>query len=269
MAGSAPARQNVTGEQLPEGLLWSQTVPLALQWLDEPGAEQEELAADPRARMQMRRRWKEPRPRQLPRHTQSPRATSQDPRKALRPRSTVRSDADAELDLDFVAELECAEERRVRPDPPPGLHDCRRALHAARGQPAVHRDLLRGAGDSQIAVNAERLSRPLDPCRPEGDRRVLPGVQDLLADGLLDLRAVGVGERLDAAATLPDLERAGVDLDVHRGPGRIGGVEGDVGLPARDLDGEIVSGLRAQSGTARVGLQLGRLKVPPGVCGRN
>src|SRR5260221_621680 len=137
MAGSAPARQNVTAEQLPEGLLWSQTLPLDLQWLDEPGAEQEELAADP---------------------------------------------------------------------------------------------------------------------------RVLPGVQDLLADGLLDLRAVGVGERLDAAATLPDLERADVDLDVHRGPGRIGGVEGDVGLPARDLDGEIVSGLRAQSGTARFDQQLAGLR---------
>src|SRR5258706_7259914 len=190
---------------------------------------------------------------------ESRRATSQDPWKALRPRSTVGSDADAELDLDFVAELECAEERRVRPDSPPGLHDCRRALQAACGQPAVHRDWLGGASDSQIAVDAERLSRPLDPCRPEGDRRVLPGVQDLLADGLLDLRAVGVGERLDTAATLPDLERAGVDLDVHRGLGRIGGVEGDVGLPARELDGEIVSGLRAPSGTARFDKQRARL----------
>src|SRR5258706_1230834 len=148
---------------------------------------------------------------------ESRRATSQDPWKALRPRSTVGSDADAELDLDFVAELECAEERRVRPDSPPGLHDCRRALQAACGQPAVHRDWLGGVSDSQIAVDAERLSRPLDPCRPEGDHRVLPGVQDLLPDGLLDLLAFGVGERLDTCATLPALPHADAELDLLPG----------------------------------------------------
>src|SRR5258706_14801102 len=148
---------------------------------------------------------------------ESRRTASQDPWKALRPRSTVGRDADAELDLDFVAELECAEERRVRPDSPPGLHDCRRALQAACGQPAVHRDWLGGAGDGQSAVDAERLSRPFDPCRPEGDRRVLPGVQDLLADGLLDLRAVGVGERLDTAASIPALPHADAELDLLPG----------------------------------------------------
>ena len=35
---------------------------------------------------------------------------------------------------------------------------------------------------------------------------MLAGVEDFLLDGLLDLRAVGVGERLDPAGTLPDLE---------------------------------------------------------------
>jgi hypothetical protein len=45
---------------------------------------------------------------------------------------------------------------------------------------------------------------------------MLGGVEDLL-EGLADLCAVGVGERLDAAGSLPDVEGVDVHLDGHRG----------------------------------------------------
>jgi hypothetical protein len=71
---------------------------------------------------------------------------------------------------------------------------------------------------------------------------MLGGVEDLL-EGLADLCAVGVGERLDAAGSLPDLEGIDVDLDGHRGVRRDGGVDPGVTMPAGDLDGEIVAAL--------------------------
>jgi hypothetical protein len=42
---------------------------------------------------------------------------------------------------------------------------------------------------------------------------MLGGVEDLL-EGLADRCAVGAGERLDAAGSLPDLEGLDVDLEV-------------------------------------------------------
>jgi len=176
-----------------------------------------------------------------------------------RPWSAAGSDADAELDCDFVAELERAEERRVGPDSPPRLDDRRGALNTVIGQPAVHGDGLGSPGDGQIAVDAERLGRPGDPGRPKCDRGVLPGVQDLLADRLLDLRAIRVGERLDTAGSPPDLERVGVDLDADRGSGHIRRIDADFGLPACDLDGQIVSGPRAEPRATGLDQQLTRV----------
>jgi hypothetical protein len=43
---------------------------------------------------------------------------------------------------------------------------------------------------------------------------VLRGVEDLL-EGLVDLRAVGLGERLDTAGCFPDLEGIDGNLDGH------------------------------------------------------
>jgi hypothetical protein len=91
-------------------------------------------------------------------------------------------------------------------------------------------------------------SRVKDPADPSTrlDRKVMvgcwAGVEDL-AEGLLDLCAVGVGERLDATGSFPDLEGVGVDLDGHRGVRRDGGVDRGMTMPAGDLDGEIVAGL--------------------------
>jgi hypothetical protein len=80
---------------------------------------------------------------------------------------------------------------------------------------------------------------------------VLRGVEDLL-EGLVDLRAVGLGERHDTTDRLPDLEGIHGNLDGHRAVRRIGGVDRGVAMPARDLDGEGVAGLGAQPGTGGV-----------------
>ena len=115
----------------------------------------------------------------------------------------------------------------------------------AVGHTALDRDRPGDAHDRQLTVEGERPRRPVDPPGPEGDGWMLGGVEDLL-EGLADLCAVGVGERLDAAGSLPDLEGVDVDLDGHRGVRRDGGVDPGVTMPAGDLDGEIVAGLGAQ-----------------------
>ena len=42
-------------DQLPEGILWSVTLPIGLEWLDEPGAEELARTATRKARGAMRR----------------------------------------------------------------------------------------------------------------------------------------------------------------------------------------------------------------------
>jgi hypothetical protein len=60
---------------------------------------------------------------------------------------------------------------------------------------------------------------------------VLRGVEDLL-EGLVDLRAVGLGERLDAAGCFPDFEGINLNLDGHRGVRRVGGIDRGATLPS-------------------------------------
>jgi hypothetical protein len=74
---------------------------------------------------------------------------------------------------------------------------------------------------------------------------VLGGVKDL-AEGLLDLCAIGVGERLDATGSFPDFQRIDLNLDGHGGVRQGGCVDRSATMPAGDLDGEIVAGLGAQ-----------------------
>ena len=64
-----------------------------------------------------------------------------------------------------------------------------------------------------IVSSPSRVKDPADPSGPEGDGWMLGDVEDLL-EGLADLCAVGVGERLDAAGSLPDVEGVDVDLEV-------------------------------------------------------
>src|SRR5688500_15176151 len=156
--------------------------------------------------------------------------------------STVREEGDVEVDPDFVPELEGAKECRVRPDPPSALDHGRATNDPAVGHTALHRDRPGHAHDRELAAKEERPGRPVDPPRPEGDGWMLGGVEDLL-DGLVDLCAVGVGERLDATGSFPDFEGIDVKLDGHRGVRRGGGVNCGATMPAGDLDGEIVAGL--------------------------
>ena len=116
------------------------------------------------------------------------------------------------VDLDLLAEPEGAKKCRVGPDSPSALDDPRPTSDPAVGHTALDRDRPGDAHDRQLTVEGERPRRPVDPPGPEGDGWMLGGVEDLL-EGLADLCAVGVGERLDAAGSLPDLEGVDVDLD--------------------------------------------------------
>ena len=74
---------------------------------------------------------------------------------------------------------------------------------------------------------------------------MLGGVEDL-TEGLGNLCAIGVGERLDATGSFPDFQGIDLDLDNHRGARRVRGVHRGATTPAGDHDGEIVAGLGAQ-----------------------
>src|SRR5215211_9029034 len=124
----------------------------------------------------------------------------------------MRGEDHVEVDLDLVAELEGAKERRVVPDSPTALDDGRPTNDPAIGHTTLQRDGVGHAHDRQLTVAGERPRRPVDPPGPEGDGWVLDGVEDLL-EGLVDLGAVSVAERLDATGSFPDLEGTGVNLD--------------------------------------------------------
>jgi hypothetical protein len=156
--------------------------------------------------------------------------------------STVWGEGHVKVDLDLVPEPEGAQKCRVGPDSPSALDDTPPTNDPAVDHTALDRDRPGDAHDRQLTVEGERPRRPVDPPGPEGDGWMLGGVEDLL-EGLADLCAVGVGERLDAAGSLPDLEGIDVDLDGHRGVRRDGGVDPGVTMPAGDLDGEIVAAL--------------------------
>ena len=95
--------------------------------------------------------------------------------------SGPRCEVDVELDLNLVAQLERSQQRRIRTDPPPGLHDDRRPVRVARSQLAHDGDRLGDTDDGEVTVDAERLLCPADLSRYKRDRRVLPGVEDLAA----------------------------------------------------------------------------------------
>jgi hypothetical protein len=150
----------------------------------------------------------------------------------------------------------------VGPDLPSALDDGRPTNDPAVGHTALDRDRPGDAHDRKLTVEGERPRRPVDPPGPESDGWMLGAVEDLL-EGLVDLCAVGVGERLDAAGSLPDLEGVDVNLDGHRGVRRDGGVDRGVTMPAGDLDGEIVAGLGAQPCTTGVDQQPAGLRSEP------
>src|SRR6266567_9087900 len=95
-----------------------------------------------------------------------------------------------------------------------------------------------------------------------GNGWVLRGVEDL-PEGLVDLRAVGLGGRRNTAKCFPDFEGIDGNLDGHRGVRRVGGVDRGATMPARDLDGEVVAGLGAQPGTRGVDQEPARLRSEP------
>jgi hypothetical protein len=174
--------------------------------------------------------------------------------------SCSRCEVEVELDLDLVAELERSKKGRIGTDPPLGLDDNCRPMRPARAQLALNSDRPGDTHDGQVTIDAKRLCRPMDPARCERDRRVLPGVQDLATKRALDVGAVSVGQRLDAARSLPHLERVDVDLNRHRRAGRAGGIDNHVRAPAGHLDGQIVTSLGTQSGTGCLDQQPARCR---------
>src|SRR5437763_11119063 len=90
------------------------------------------------------------------------------------------AEGQAELNLYLVAELERAEERRVRLDPPLGLGDDGRPLRPVAVQPALHGQRPGRALDGQVPVDAEPVLAAADAGGGEGDLRVAAGLQDLL-----------------------------------------------------------------------------------------
>src|SRR4029450_4691568 len=111
--------------------------------------------------------------------------------------STVWDEGHVKVDLDRVPEPEGAKKCRVGPDSPSALDDTRPTSDPAVGHTALDRDRPGDAHERHLTVEGERPRRPVDPPGPEGDGWMLGGVEDLLK-GLVDLCAVGVGERLDA-----------------------------------------------------------------------
>jgi hypothetical protein len=80
--------------------------------------------------------------------------------------STVRREGDVEVDLDLVPQPECPKECRVGPDSPSALDHGRPTNDPTVGHTALHHDRLGNAHDRKLAVEGERLLRPVDPSRP-------------------------------------------------------------------------------------------------------
>src|SRR3954452_15527702 len=154
-------------------------------------------------------------------------------------------------DLDLVGHLQGAEQRRVWLDAPVALLERRAAGDRPVGAAIeVEGDRPARADEVQVALDAEprAVRAGLDAPRAERDRRPL---EDLLVDRLGDVRLVVVAERLHAAAALPDAQRARVRGQRERALGRrVRQVERR--LPRRDLDHEVVAGLRRGARLARV-----------------
>ena len=163
--------------------------------------------------------------------------------------STVWGEGHVKVDLDLVPEPEGAKKCRVGPDSPSALDDTRPTTRPSVTPPWI----VTGRVMPMIVSSPSRVNEPADPST-RLDRKVMVGCWAVWRTCLrvLLICAVGVGERLDAAGSLPDLEGTDVDLDVHRGVRRDGGVDPGVTMPAGDLDGEIVAGLGAQPCPGRV-----------------
>ena len=101
-----------------------------------------------------------------------------------------------------------------------------------------------------------------DPGRGEGCGGPAQDVLHLL----LDLGAVPVGERLDPARPLADLQRAEVEFGGDRGGGHAAVFVGrhlDPRRPPGYLDGEVMAGLRGQPGPARLDDDASRVRPEP------
>src|SRR5215211_1524766 len=103
---------------------------------------------------------------------------------------------------DFVLDLERAEERGIGLHAPDGLlDDGRSAERAAIPDDDVERDRLSPGDQRQVALDVDSAAVGLDLDQGRAERDVLTN-EDLVIDGLVDVRDVVVGESLHPARAL-------------------------------------------------------------------
>src|SRR3954447_24631244 len=145
--------------------------------------------------------------------------------------------AHVEDDLDLVAHLQRAHQPAIGLDAPLALADLVRGPRPAALVAHVDEHRALGPGQRQVAVDHEHAVVLLG--REAGERDGL-AAQDLLVDGLEDLVAVLLAERLDAPQPLAQAQRARVGRELDP-------VAFDRGLPFGHVDHEVVTDLRGDA----------------------